>query len=107
MKRYYDSVNFLVNYINFEKNLIATSDKQIKNNLSLSDIDYLAKNSTEAFPSDEVFDELYEVFLGTRDQVGKYVWVDTEDTIVSPAPTPWPVSGKAFKKHKIYLGEVE
>ena len=105
MKRYYDSMNFLVNYIDFEKNLINVSDKQIKNNNSLNEIDYLTKNSNEVFPTDITFDELYETFLNGRDKLGKYTWEDTEDTLAALETKIWTVSGKVLKKHKISLSE--
>lgn len=107
MKRYYDSVNFLVNYIGFQKSLATTSDKQVKNNRSLDEMDYLVKNSNEIFPPDEKFNELYEAFFSGRDRVGKYTWENTEDATVPPVVSSWTVSGKAFKKHKVYLTEVE
>lgn len=107
MKRYYDSANFLINYLQFQNDLIKVAEEQAVIDAMIDDTEAYANESRVNFPSTETFKELENTFLSGRDQVGKFKWDTLSTDMIIPAKGVMKISGLTYKKNKVSLKEGE
>lgn len=103
MKRYYDSVNFLINYLQFQSDLLRVSGEQSTNNTLISDTEEYVKTNDSTFPETEVFEKLYDEFIEGRDKIGKFTWYSNPSNIILKPAAVMKISGDSYRRNKILL----